>query len=583
VIEELLRYIEKVFSFDPETPLLFTQMQFWVFFVLVFTLFSIIVSLPQSKSKGHSRQLMRNCYLLLVSLLFYYKTSGWFVGLLLLVTCTDFYIARGIYYFRFIERHLRVRSIMPRLLLILSVTIDLGILCYFKYAYFFTDLFNQATGSNVEVCNIAAEAGNWIVGRPLWSIENIILPVGISFYTFQVISYTADVYRGLIKPVHNITDFGFYVSFFPQLVAGPIVKASDFIPQLYKPYHLSRLQFGVALFWLLNGMAKKIILSDYLAINFIDRVFANPLLFSGFENLSALFGYSLQLYADFSGYTDMAIGLSMLMGFYLPKNFNSPYKAENLQNFWKRWHISLSSWLQNYLYIPLGGNRTAFGLGRDKLPQSVIYGINCMITMLLGGLWHGASLNFVVWGGLHGVGLLIVRLWNNINKYARATGWCSALVLLLLMMKIFPELRPLLNVIGVMAICIPLLTWCKTGKILFNYFFVTFAWLFFRAGSNLDPASANERAWAIASQMIHQIGSRWSVNPLEVITAYPSVFTLLIAGMVAHWLPNRFKRIYRLRFARLPLPFMAFVTIIVVFIIYQFVSAEMQPFIYFQF
>jgi D-alanyl-lipoteichoic acid acyltransferase DltB (MBOAT superfamily) len=196
-----------------------------------------------------------------------------------------------------------------------------------------------------------AAIGNAITGSNRFSVDQIILPVGISFYTFQTISYTMDVYRRRIAPVKNILDYGFYVSFFPQLVAGPIVRAAEFIPQIYKPYFLGRRQFGIAIFWILNGLAKKIILSDYLAVNFIDRVFDNPMLFSGFENLMALFVYSLQVYADFSGYTDIAIGVAMLMGFYLPKNFNSPYKATNPQDFWHRWHMSLSRWLKSYLYV----------------------------------------------------------------------------------------------------------------------------------------------------------------------------------------------------------------------------------------
>ena len=335
-----IAYLQKVFSFDENSPLLFTQMQFWVFFCIVFAGFAFM----------GRRTLMRNAYLMAVSLLFYYKTSGLFVGLLLLVTCSDFLIAQRIYASRAQWR--------KRLWLTLSVTLDLGILCYFKYSYFFADIVGQIFGIELQVKNVAAEWFNAAAGSPVFSVDRIILPVGISFYTFQVISYTADVYRGLIRPVRNIFDFGFYVSFFPQLVAGPIVKASDFIPQLYRPYFLSRRMFGIAIFMILGGLAKKIILSDYLALNFVDRVFANPLLFTGFENTMALFVYSLQVYADFSGYTDIAIGLSLLMGFHLPRNFNSPYKAQNCSNFWKRWHISLSRWLQNYLYIPLGGNRS---------------------------------------------------------------------------------------------------------------------------------------------------------------------------------------------------------------------------------
>ena len=332
----LWHYIESVFSFDPNSPLLFTQFQFWAFFAIVFAVFALF----------RNKRLLRNTYLFFVSVLFYYKTSGLFFGLLLFVTCSDFLIAQLIY---------RVQARwQKRAFLILSVAIDLSILCYFKYAYFFADLVNTVCGTSFQVTNLLAAEGNRLLGQPFFSVDRIILPVGISFYTFQIISYTADVYRGLVKPVRNLFDFGFYVTFFPQLVAGPIVKASDFIPQLYRKYCLSRLQFGMAVFWILNGLLKKIILSDYLAVNFIDRVFDNPMLFSGFENLMALFAYSLQVYADFSGYTDIAIGLSLLMGFYLPRNFNSPYKAPNCSNFWKRWHISLSRWLQNYLYIPLG-------------------------------------------------------------------------------------------------------------------------------------------------------------------------------------------------------------------------------------
>lgn len=320
----LWNYLKTVFSFDPESPLLFTQFQFWAFFAIVFAVFALF----------RNRRLLRNSYLFFISVLFYYKTSGLFFGLLLFVTLSDFLLARQIYRSK--------ETWKKRLFLTLSVTIDLSILCYFKYAYFFADLVNTMCGTSFQVTNILAAEANNLIGQPVFSVDRIILPVGISFYTFQIISYTADVYRGIIKPVRNILDFGFYVTFFPQLVAGPIVKASDFIPQLYRKYCLSRLQFGMAVFWILNGLLKKIILSDYLAVNFIDRVFENPLLFSGFENLMALFTYSLQVYADFSGYTDIAIGLSLLMGFHLPRNFNSPYKAPNCSNLETLAHLTLA-------------------------------------------------------------------------------------------------------------------------------------------------------------------------------------------------------------------------------------------------
>ena len=313
-MKEFLHYI---FAFDAAHPLLFTQFYFWGFFALVYALFALILSIQPSvvsRQKLH----LRNVYLMFVSWFFYYKTSGLFLLILLFVTLSDWLIAQGIK--SQITNH---KSQIAKFLLALSVTIDLGFLAYFKYAYFFTDAFNDLFGTSYSI------------------VDKIILPVGISFYIFQVISYTADVYRGRIEPVKNILDFGFYVSFFPQLVAGPIVRAEEFIPQLYKPFHLSRRAFGIAVFWIINGLGKKIIMSDFLAVNLIDRVFDNPLLFSGFENLFALFAYSLQVYADFSGYTDIAIGIAMLMGFYLPMNFNSPYKSQSPQEFWRRWHMSL--------------------------------------------------------------------------------------------------------------------------------------------------------------------------------------------------------------------------------------------------
>ena len=616
---QLFEYIKGIFAFDPNSPLLFTHFQFWAFFAIVFALFALF----------QSRTLLRNAYLFFVSLLFYYKTSGLFVGLLVFVTISDFFIARGIYHFR--DRSLVVK----RLLLCLSVIIDLGILCYFKYAYFFADVVNQLFGTSLEVSNIAAAWANDMTGSNFFSIDRIILPVGISFYTFQVISYTADVYKGLVKPVRNILDFGFYVSFFPQLVAGPIVKASDFIPQLYRRYSLSRMQFGMAVFWILNGLAKKIILSDYLAVNFIDRVFNNPQFFGGFENLSALFLYSLQVYADFSGYTDIAIGLSLLMGFYLPLNFNSPYKAQNAGNFWKRWHISLSRWLQTYLYIPLGGNRnitfgTYFWISTITLIALILSGnlyvaltvlalalaviftawrypdkrkhiyanLNSMITMLLGGLWHGASMNFMIWGGLNGIGMVIFKFWRDMSLLSRAlVPTLLSVVLyvlklysflplwnLLLFFMLFIAASAWISYIYNLAGCKNPLTWLNRGwSILVTFTFITFTRLFFRSGSNLDPAIANETAWGIAKDMINSIGTQWNVNVLDVISAYRSVFILFVLGMIIHWLPTRFKRRYRICFAKMPLPLMAIVTVLIIFICYQFVTAEMQPFIYFQF
>ena len=613
----LWEYLKTVFSFDPESPLLFTQFQFWAFFAIVFAVFALF----------RNKRLLRNTYLFFISVLFYYKTSGLFFGLLLFVTLSDFIIAQLIHACR---AHWAKKS-----LLILSVTIDLSILCYFKYAYFFADLANTIFGTSFQVTNILAEGFNRAVGEPVFSIDRIILPVGISFYTFQIISYTADVYKGMIKPVRNFFDFGFYVTFFPQLVAGPIVKASNFIPQLYRKYCLSRMQFGMAVFWILNGLLKKIILSDYIAVNFIDRVFDNPMLFSGFENLMALFAYSLQVYADFSGYTDIAIGLSLLMGFHLPRNFNSPYKAPNCSNFWKRWHISLSRWLQTYLYIPLGGNRNStFGtyfwiltitlaalvlsgnpyiaVGVLLLAAAVVYtglrypdrrrkiwaNLNSMVTMLIGGLWHGASCNFMVWGGLNGVGMIVYKFWRDFRPLYQLI-WALFFLALVWVLSIFYP-APVWNLFLVFMLFIAGSTAIKCAYVAskvrwrmgwighawavwVTFVFITFTRLFFRSGSNLDPAIANETAWRIASEMVNQIGSAWNADVSGIIQAYANVFGLFLLGMLIHWIPDNWKRRYRIWFARMPLPLMALAVVVAVFIAYQFVTAEMQPFIYFQF
>lgn len=609
--------MEKIFSFDPNSPLLFTQFYFWAFLAVVFMIFTLI---------GNKR-LLRNTFLFMVSAFFYFKTSGLSLLILLFVTVSDFLIAKRISKSK--------KDGVRKAWLILSLVIDLSILCYFKYAYFFADFIHSITGLDIKVVNIFSQIGNIIAGKELFSVDSIVLPVGISFFTFQVISYTVDVYRKEIEPVRNILDFGFYVSFFPQLVAGPIVKASDFIPQLYKNFHLGRRQFGIAVFWILNGLAKKIILSDYIAVNFVDRVFENPLLFTGFENFAALFGYSLQVYADFSGYTDIAIGVAMLMGFYLPQNFDSPYKAANPQDFWRRWHMSLSRWLKGYLYIPLGGNREAsFGtyfwivlfaiiaailssswavslifvgiallmilishFSKDR-KKSIIANLNRFITMLLGGLWHGASWNFIIWGGLNGVGMIVFQLWKN-------TGWHLKMLYITIITAALCAVRhfyplPIWNLLTVWMLVIFAVTviryvyhLCKGRKgqrlgyiwgVVQTFVFITFTRLFFRSGSNLDPETANMEAWNTAKNMVNQIGTKWNTAVIpDIIANYWEVFVLILVGMIIHWLPSRWKRWYRINFALLPIPVMLLVVVAAVFVIYQFITADMQAFIYFQF
>ena len=633
---DFLTYLTHLLAFDDSHPLLFTQIHFWVFFFLAFIGFALIVSLGQGHARrklaalptnrriGKGRRLWRNGYLFLVSLFFYYKTSGNYVALLIFSTIVGYFL--GILFDNLRSREVRTgRSTQSsrRSLMVLGVVVNLAVLCYFKYAYFFTDIFNTIASTHYSIANA------------------IFLPVGISFFTFQNISYIVDVYKGKVRHADNILDFGFYTTFFPQLVAGPIIRADQFIPQLYKPYFLTRRQFGIAVFWIINGLFKKLILSDYLAVSFVDRVFENPLLYTSFENFSALIIYSLQVYADFSGYTDIAIGVAMLMGFYLPKNFNSPYKATNPAGFWKRWHISLSNWLKDYLYIPLGGNRNST-LGTYLIPTvmllvvalmaksrpitlaaiflvallALVYWIfprhrkdmntnlNNFNTMLLGGMWHGASFNFITWGALNGLGILVYKTWKKWGPWARILGISAVYLAFKSAYHYFPV--PVLSMfhfafmvvapVIILFNLVPALwgrhyrssrfkdTVVMVWNTFFTFIFISFTRLFFRSGSNLNPAEANEVAWRTATQMVERIGGQWNWQQVPAILQnYTAVFVVFLIGMVIHWLPDRFKRRYRLWFAQMPLWLMLLVVVASVFCLYQFITADLQPFIYFQF
>ena len=622
-LAEIIReFLQALFSFDSAHPLLFTQFYFWAFFALVFAGFSLI----------HSKPVLRNAYLFFVSLFFYYKTSGVFLLLLLFVVTYNYFAARALR---------RARPGWQSFWVVLSVVVDLGVLAYFKYAYFIADFLNDLFGLSIQVRDVLGELGNAITGTTAFRVDAIILPVGISFFTFQAISYIMDVKRGKIEPLRKFLDFGFFLTFFPQLVAGPIVRAPEFFPQLYKPYNLSRRWFGIAVFWILNGLIKKLVLADYLAVNLSDRVFGNPLLYTGFENLAALFCYSLQVYADFSGYTDIATGVAMLMGFYLPKNFNSPYKAENAQQFWRRWHMTLSRWLRDYLYIPLGGNRNAtwgsyifivavavigsflsgswwvafavalvtvsvllYGWLKPSSRKMLRTHVNSMDTMLLGGLWHGASWNFMIWGGLNGIGMIVYKVWAKWSRPVQAAVICALSALMYGLSRWTPA--PVWNLFFVWTLVLAFGTLVRLGyyfvipneakeskttawiaqawAVFQTFVFITFTRLFFRSGSNLDPALANEEAWNTAKNMVNQIGSAWDLSLIPaMLRQHAPVLLVFAIGMLIHWIPEKSKRRYRIRFATLPLPLMALAVFLAVVFVYQFITADLQSFIYFQF
>jgi alginate O-acetyltransferase complex protein AlgI len=341
----------------------FVSLTFLVFFVAVMTGLALMRT-------RRSRQAL----LLVASFVFYASATPWFVIVLLVPSLVDY--ACAIRMEESVDRRERSRW------LVLSLVTNLGILLYFKYSNFFVDNFASLFG--VRTAPLA-----------------VVLPVGISFFTFKTMSYTIDVYRGQLRACRSLWQYTMFVSFFPELVAGPIVRASVFLPQLTRSLRLTWSNIAAGLQLILLGVTKKLLVADRLAV-FVDPVFRQPGVFSGGTVLAAVVAYSLQIYCDFSGYTDIAIGVAKMTGFDLPENFNMPYLARSITDFWRRWHITLSQWLRDYLYIPLGGNRRG----------TVRTYVNLMLTMLLGGLWHGASWTFVVWGLLHGIGLATHKLWS---------------------------------------------------------------------------------------------------------------------------------------------------------------------------
>lgn len=498
-------------AYHPDAPMLFSS---GVFFFL-FIGFLLVYMMFRRQAKW------RILYVTLFSLFFYYKSSGiWFL-LLLFTATSDFLIGRPL------SKTSVSRPVARKLLVALSLCIDLGMLAYFKY---FNFILNSLAG-------IGQEIGRWFGIEALEKLAyepvNIFLPVGISFFTFQSISYIIDIYRNRIPPLRRWIDYVFYVSFFPQLVAGPIVRARDFIPQIYKNSFVTREEFGEGLFLVICGLLKKTVISDYISLNFVDRVFDAPLLYTGVENLLAVYGYALQIYCDFSGYSDMAIGIALLLGFRFNINFDSPYQSATITEFWRRWHISLSSWLKDYLYISLGGNRK--GNFRTY--------VNLFITMLLGGLWHGASVLFIFWGGMHGAALASHKF--SMKYFPKAFPKTGA------------EMRPWRRVVGVL--------------VTFNL--VCLAWIFFRA-----------RSLQTVKEMLGQITTdfRPEVFP-QFVTGYKGVFLLLIAGYLLHFTPDSVVNRTRGLLTRSPLLVQAMVLAIAIFIVIQVKSAGVQPFIYFQF
>ncbi len=399
-----------------------------------------------------------------------------------------------------------------KLWLIGTVILNLGVLGVFKYFNFGIDSARAVLShAGIHVPEVALR---------------VALPVGVSFFTFESMSYVIDVYRRDIEPHESYVEYLAFVAFFPHLVAGPIVRPRDLLPQLAGPARWNSAEGSEALFLIATGLLKKIAIGDYLALNLVDRVFDAPTQYSALECYSAVLGYAVQIYCDFSGYTDIAIGSALLLGVRFPLNFDSPYKAPNIQDFWRRWHISLSTWLRDYLYVPLGGNRKG----------EVRTYVNLMLTMLLGGLWHGANWTFVVWGGIHGAALAVTRAY---------TEWRDRLDV--------PRRRSL---------------WVHVLSVLGTFHLVCVAWIFFRA-----------ETFAKAAVVFAQLGTLTTYHP----NLPAPILAVLALGLLSHWTPERWYQGARTVFAQMPAPAQGMALFCVGLALTAMATADAVPFVYFQF
>jgi membrane bound O-acyl transferase MBOAT family protein len=534
------------FLYDSKNPLLFNN----GFFVYFFTLFILLFFALRNHHKA------RRYVFCIFSLYFFYKASGWFVGLVLISAVVDFFLSNAIYREKSQSR--------KKFLLVLSILFNLGMLFYFKYTDFFIEISNSLFDTNF---------------NPL----NLILPIGISFYTFENLSYTVDVYRGEFKPANKFSDYLLFLAFFPKLMMGPIVRAHDFVPQINEPYVISERDFAKGFFLIISGLIKKLVISDYITLNMVDYMFDNPALHTGVENLMAVYGYAMVIYCDFSGYSEIAIGIALWLGFKIPPNFMSPYQSLNITEFWRRWHISLSTWLKDYLYIPLGGNRNfsvasfifvggflvgSFIMGVElfhlsnlwaavisavlllifiipalitKKTSGIAANFNLLTTMLLGGFWHGASWNFIIWGAIHGVGLGIHKIWMLLTDKSFAA---------------FNQSRIYKIISGILT-----------------FHFVCFAWIFFKA-EDLE----------IAKEMIYQIFNNFDISVFgPFYDNYKGVVWMILVAMVLHLIPDNLadKVIARTK----TIPMVVYILVFFLFLILYgyFKSAEQVMPIYLQF
>ncbi len=494
--ENLRLSILEALSYSTKEPWFFTEFTFLATFGIFLLGYAILFK----------REWMRKVYIILFSLFFYYKSSGPFLLLFGLMILSDYLFALKIE---------KSQGKKRKLYLWLATGYSLSFLLYFKYADFF-----------IANCNL--------LFHTQFSPKNLFLPIGISFYTFQSISYILDVYRKEISATRDFVDYTFYMTFFPHLVAGPIVRAKDFLPQIFQPQAINSALFKDSIFRIIIGLVKKLFIADYLA-KYVDLVHLSPSAYSGGENLLAMYAYTFQIYFDFSGYSDIAIGIALMLGYKLKENFDNPYTSSNITIFWRKWHISLSSWLRDYIYIPLGGNRKG----------EVNMYLFLFITMLVGGFWHGADWRFVFWGFAHGAALAFHKAWStllgNNPKDQQPRSWFA-----------FPS---------------------KIANTLLTFHFVGLCWIFFRA-SSFQSAYNSIRTMFFNMKTVDFQGfwfSRPETSIMLSIAACIVFFPVSTKQAIFGW------------FKKLPTWTWIFIMLIALQLITQFRDDVVQPFIYFQF
>jgi D-alanyl-lipoteichoic acid acyltransferase DltB (MBOAT superfamily) len=499
----MLQYIDinklkLLFVFDKTDPLLFTSSMFLFSFFVLLVFYRLFY-----KSKS-----LRIYLLIVFSIYFYYKTSGIYFLLLFLITFLNYYGGKWIGGTKTGRKR--------RAIFIVTILANIGLLIYFKYTNFFVQIVNAVRSSQI---------------TPL----DIFLPVGISFIIFKALSYVIEIYIENIEPVKSVRDFTLFVFYFPTLLLGPIERASSFLPQVEEDIKITKEMIGTAVFLIACGLIKKVVIADYIGINFVDRVFDSPKMFTGVENLIASYAYALQLYTDFSGYTDMALGISLLLGYRLTDNFNAPFKATSIADFWRRWHITLSSWCLDYLFKPMQIKFRGMKLAGNALAL--------FITFTIIGLWHGPSWTYIAFGAIHGVYMATSVFTKKIRaKFYKKTGLVNSKV-------------------------VKFIQWFITFQL------IVFAFVVFRSPS-----------LTVTGAILKQIFSFFHGEVfIQFINGYRLIIGLILGGFIVQFLPESIKEKAKQIVINSSLPGRVALLVVVIWVVIQFRFAALQPFLYFQF